>query len=195
MDLQLSEFENGREGLTNISQFIGRHGLDSGFEAMLCHSAYLVNDSDGRLALAAHRDCDGWMGFCRGREWHDDHSPTKSVHCVVREHDTRSCFLDFGTLCWIQTDPPNVATVDRAVGHWSIPSSNDCHSSTSRRRALSRFAARQAAARVLSRTDSSCLSRRVTRPDRWRAGTAAWNRCATASGMDNVILISPYYYL
>ena len=42
--------------------------------------------------------------------------------------------------------------------------------------ALSRLAARQAAARASSCLDKVASKRRVTRRDRCRGGTAAWNR-------------------
>ena len=139
---------------------------------MLGYGSDLINNDYRRSILTGDRDRDGGMRFSRRGQWSYYHCPAVPIQSVVREHYTWSSLLDLRTLCWIKTYPPDVSTLYLGFVHSTIPSSNDCHSSTSRCSALSRLAARQAAASVLSRSDNSNSSKRVIRRDLWRAGTA-----------------------
>jgi len=56
----------------------------------------------------------------------------KPVQSIMSEHNTGPGLLDFRALRRIQTDPPNIATLDGLLGHSLILSSNACHSSISR---------------------------------------------------------------
>lgn len=181
--------------MTDLVHFVSGESLYSGPEAVLCHCPDLIDDDYRKIALARYRDTDGGMRLGGCRQGHYDYCTTEPIQCIVRKHNTWSRLLDLGTLRRIKTDPPDITAFDTGRRHSSIPSSNDCHSSISRCSALSRLAARQAAASVSSRLDNSCSSKRVTRRDRWRAGTAAWNRRATTSGMDSVIRMRLCYDL
>ena len=169
----LADLKNRRHRLTDLVEFLCRDCLNSGLEPVLRNGSNLIDDCHHRFALTCDRHSDRGVRFGRCRQRDDNNRSAQTVDCIVRQHDAWPRLLDLGPLRWVKTNPPNIASPDGCVRHSSIPSSNDCHSSISRVSARSRFAARQAAARELSRSDNSCSSRRVTRRDRWRAGTAA----------------------
>ena len=162
----LSQFEYCRNGLADFLKFLRRESLEPGLESVFGNGTDLVDHCHGGVALACDRNGYWGMGLGGQRQRDYDHRPTKPIQRVVRQHNTRSCLIDFRTLCWVEADPPDITPLDGCISHSSIPSSNDCHSSISRASALSRFAARQAEASESSRSANSCCRRRVTRRDR-----------------------------
>jgi hypothetical protein len=118
-----SEGQNLLECSTDSIKRLRFNQLDPVAKTGLVYCPHLVTNRQSALSHAGNPHGDRWMRCTVGRRQRDyQYCSSRSINRGGGHKDARAYLFDFRALCWIEIDPPDVASTKLSRFHHSIPS-------------------------------------------------------------------------